>query len=231
MQVMITGANRGIGLEFVRQLLERGDTVFATARQPDEASALGHLADLYPDHLTIAALDVTDPSSIEEAYQEIGTQTERLDLLINNAGMLVRGERFGILEHDTLLNTLHTNAVGPMLVAQRFYDLLKHGAQPRLINMTSQLGSIARARGGGNYSYNASKAALNMLTRMTALRIKDEGIITIMMHPGWVRTDMGGDSASLSVVESVTAMLTVIDALTLEDAGRFLQWDGSELPW
>lgn len=230
-RILITGANRGIGFEFVRQLAERGDRVFATCRCPDQADDLQMLANHNPEQISIAALDVTDQASIYASYRLIVKQTDSLDLLINNAGIFPRAERLGNLDADDILEAFRVNSVAPLMVAQRYINLLKVGTNPRIVSISSQLGSLARKRDGRDYSYCASKAALNMLTRTLAFGLREEGIIAVVMHPGWVQTDMGGANASLPPERSVAGLLKVIDQLTMKDTGCFLQWDGGELPW
>ncbi len=209
MRFFITGTNRGIGLALVRACLARGDTVFAACRQPQAAAELGALRERHPERLAVLPLDV----------------------LVNNAAIRPVGERPGSLDADALLRAYAVNSVGPLMVAQRFLDLLRGGERPVIVNVTSQLGSLARKRSGGDYTYNSSKAALNMLTRALAHDVRPLGIIAIMIHPGWVQTDMGGSGAPLTPEESAQGMLDVIDGLTMDDTARFLQWDGSELPW
>ncbi|RMF76948.1 MAG: SDR family oxidoreductase [Chloroflexi bacterium] len=235
-RVFITGANRGIGLEFVRQLLARGDRVFATARRPQQADALQHLVTTYPQQLSILKLDVADNDAIEAAYQAVQAETNALDLLINNAGIIGMSDdrsqqAFGNLNFEDTLYVLRVNAVGPLMIAQRFVELLKAGNSPRLVNITSQLGSLSRKTSGGRYHYDGSKAALNMFTRTLAFDLLPHGIVTIMIHPGWVQTDMGGDSANLTPQAAVKSMLHLFDNLTKDSAGRFYKWDGSEHAW
>ncbi len=230
-QVLITGASRGIGLELTRQMAARGDRVFATCRSPQTAEALQALVARHPKRVIALPLDVTDDAQIEAAYHAVSAQTGSLDMLINNAGVFPRGEHLGTLDSAAMLATLHTNAVGPLMIAQRFIDLLRRSDRPKLINITSQLGSISRKSSGGSYSYCGSKALLNMLTRALAFEVRPVGVTAVMIHPGWVQTDMGGSEASLGVEEAVAEVLRVIDRLTPDDAGRFLQWNGRELPW
>lgn len=229
--ILITGANRGLGLELTRQTLDRGDHVFATCRHPEEAHALRALNDVHAAQLSILSLDVTDEASIIAAEEMVRTQTDHLDILINNAGVNPRGERLGDLDAETLLHTFHVNSVGPMMVAQRFLDLLRAGERSKIVNISSQMGSLIQKKSGGSYSYCTSKAALNMLTRALAFDLRSEGIIVVAMHPGWVRTDMGGSHAPLSPAESVSGMLRVIDKLKPTDTGRFLTWRGRKHPW
>lgn len=231
MRICITGTNRGIGLELVRRYLERGDRVFATCRKPDEAAELQKLNAKYADQLTILKLEVTSQEEIETAGQIVEGAADGLDLLINNAGMAISGENLGDLSPDAVLHVFSVNAVAPLMVAQRFCDLLTAGDNSKLVNVSSQLGSLARKTDGGRYSYTSSKAALNMFTRALAFDLKPKGITTVTIHPGWVQTDMGGENAPISVQESCEGILQLIDDLTLDDSGRFLSWEGEELPW
>jgi NAD(P)-dependent dehydrogenase (short-subunit alcohol dehydrogenase family) len=227
-RVLITGANRGIGLELTRQLLARGDQVFAGARNPDEASVLHATGG---SNLTILQLNVTDPQCLEEARRQVAKQTDALDLLINNAAINLGDETISEVTAGRLMETHHVNAIGPILVAKHFYDLLKRGSSPKLVNISSEAGSIGRMRNFRGYSYYGSKAALNMYTRSLALDPNLKGTIVIALHPGWVRTDMGGPKATLSPVESARMILSVVDHLAPEDSGKFYTYTGEEYPW
>ncbi|MEF8795326.1 MAG: SDR family oxidoreductase [Salinivenus sp.] len=232
--VLVTGANRGLGLEWVRQLAGRVDRLFATCRRPGDADDLEALADRHPDTVDVFALDVSDPAAIDAAADRVRREAGALDLLLNNAGINGGGssDRFGTVDADTMMDVLRVNAVGPHLLTQAVADLLRaaeNGAT--VVNVTSQLGSIARTSGGGWHSYKASKAALNMCTRLQAGAFEDDDVVVVAMHPGWVRTDMGGRSARLSTKEAVSGMLDVIEGLSPADTGRFLAYDGEELPW
>lgn len=231
MRVLITGANRGIGLEFVRQYLDRGDRVFATARQPAEADALNRLAEQHPDRLTVLPLEVTDGAQVAALPDAVCAEEGALDLLINNAGVNPKGERPGALDAETMQRTLAVNSVAPIQIAQALLDALAEGENPRIVNVTSQLGSLERKRSGGGYSYAASKAALNMFSKALAFDLRPRGITVVMVHPGWVQTDMGGSGAPLTPQEAVRSMIELFDGLEPADAARYLQWDGSELPW
>jgi len=230
-RALITGASRGIGLEFVRQLAERGARVYATCRTPARATGLQQIAERSGGRVCIYELDVADPASIARLRASLHADTDGLDLLINNAGVYPRGEHFGSLDPDLMISILRINSLGPVLVTQALLELLTAGNAPKVINITSQLGSLARKTGGGSYSYSGSKALLNMYTRAMAAELRPMGIIAVPVHPGWVQTDMGGSGAPLTVRESVQALLSLIDHLQMGDSGRYLQWDGSELPW
>lgn len=230
----VTGANRGLGLEWVRRLAGRVDRLFATCRRPGDADDLKALADRHPDTVDVCALNVSDPEAVDAAADRVRRETGALGLLLNNAGINGggSGDRFGTVDADTMTDVLRVNAVGPHLLTQAVADLLRAAEDgATVVNVTSQLGSIARTSGGGWHGYKASKAALNMCTRLQAGALKDDGVIVVAMHPGWVRTDMGGRSARLSTEEAVSGMLDVIEELSPADAGRFLAYDGEELPW
>jgi len=231
---LVTGSNRGIGLEFVRQLHTRVDRLFATCRRPDEADALQSLAAQDPDTVHVFGLDVADADSIDAAVQTVGADVDTLDLLLNNAGVSGSGssDRFDDVDFETLMHVFRINAAAPHVMARRFMPLLSRSSGlGRLVNITSQLGSIENAHRGGWHSYRASKAALNMLTRMQSFELSPENVVAIAMHPGWVQTDMGGSNARLTPEDAVSGMLDVIFNLTPDDAGRFFSHDGSELPW
>jgi Short-chain dehydrogenases of various substrate specificities len=234
---LITGANRGLGLEWTRQLADRVDRLFATCRHPDDAPDLADLAKAHPDTISVFALDVAEPEAIERAAERVAEATGTLDLLVNNAGINGggTGDRFGSVDQATMMDVLRVNTAGPHLMTQAVADLLRDGGDGQnssvVVNVTSQLGSIANTSGGSWHSYKASKAALNMCTRLQDGALSGDGVIVVSMHPGWVRTDMGGSSARFSTEKSVTGMLDVIAGLTPEDSGRFLSYDGNELPW
>ena len=234
---LVTGANRGIGLAFVRQLLARGDDVIATCRQPGKATALNTLAGEFPGRLHVLPLDVADQKSRTELVRELplvlGQATDaarpRIDLLINNAGVLHSGERFGHIDPATLEDSFRTNAIGPFLLTQAIAPLLADGA--RVANLSSVMGSIAGCSEFRSPSYCSSKAAQNMLTVELAHALRGRGIVVLALHPGWVRTEMGGSAASVGIEDSAQGLLKTIDAATLEASGQFLDWHGQPLPW
>jgi NAD(P)-dependent dehydrogenase (short-subunit alcohol dehydrogenase family) len=230
-KALITGANRGIGLELTRQLVERGERVFATCRNPAVAASLHDLSHDYPSQVSIVQLDVSKQASIDASFETISELTDSLDLLINNAGIQLSDDHIGTLEADEMIQTFVVNSIAPMLVCQRYLNLLQAGESPRIVNMSSRRGSLAWYDDGRLHTYSASKAALNMMTKRLAVEAKAIGIITILIHPGWVMTDMGGAGAQIMKEESVRGMLRVIDSLTMQDNGRFLGWDGKEVPW
>ncbi len=238
-RIFITGANRGIGLDLVRRYTQRSDTlIFATCRSPQSAHELRALADSHPDHVYILRLDVIDPAAIDNAAASVRAHMDGLDLLINNAGTYAgsvgasdpRVSRFGMLEAAPMLDMLHINTLAPVMIAQAFADLLRGGTNPRLVNMSSDAGSLAM-RSGGAYTYPASKTALNMLTRCLAGTFRAGGVTVIAIHPGWIQTDMGGAHAAYTLDDTMPALMQVLDRLTLNDSGQFFNWDGSQVPW
>ncbi len=239
-RILITGANRGIGLELVREYVQQQDTlIFATCRQPDRANDLQALALAHPDQVKILALNVTDRATIDAAVEQIAAQVDGLELLYNNAGIYPdgvfpqgsRSSTFGFLDAEAMLEVFQVNTVSPVIVTQAAANLLRKGQQARVINLSSDAGSLAIHADGGNYSYPASKAALNMLTRCLAGDFRKDGVIVISLHPGWIRTDMGGERAPLALDEAVPSILRVIDGLTLADSGEFFNWDGKRVAW
>jgi NAD(P)-dependent dehydrogenase (short-subunit alcohol dehydrogenase family) len=235
MRVLVTGANRGLGLEFVRQYLKRGERVAAGCRAPGEADALQKLRKRYPDNLLILRLDVTQKRLRESVYNRVKKEFGGLDLLINNAGIRSGGEEdsytLGELHEEDILKVFKVNAVSPLMMVEQLVDLLAEGDNPRIVNITSFLGSIESKSWVFRYSYCASKAALNMFSKMLSLELEEQEIIVVALHPGYVRTSLGGRNAPLSPRQSIEGMIKVIDSLTMEDTGRFLGWDGGEVPW
>jgi len=231
---LVTGANRGLGLEFVRQLLARGDRVVATCRHPGRATALNALVGEHPGRVHVLPLDVADPRAIAELVRELllldnDDASDRIDLLVNGAGVLHSGERFGKVTAVNIEDSFRTNAMGPFLLTQALAPRLADGA--RVANITSQLGSIANTTRFGTPSYDISKAAQNMATALLAAALRERGIIVVALHPGWVQTDMGGAGATVTPTESVNGLLRVIAGLKEADSGRFLDWRGQPLPW
>ena len=228
---LVTGANRGLGLEFVRQLLATGAHVVATCRQPGKATALNALAGEHPGRLHVLPLDVANPKSIAELARELPLLDAALslDLLVNCAGVLHSGERFGSLDPAVVEGSFRTNAMGPLLLTQALAPRLADGA--RVANISSVLGSIASLTRFGTPSYDISKCAQNMATALLAHALQDRGIVVLALHPGWARTDMGGDNATVPVAESVAGLLRVVADATPGDSGSFRDWRGQALPW
>jgi NAD(P)-dependent dehydrogenase (short-subunit alcohol dehydrogenase family) len=230
-RILITGANRGLGLELARLCAARGDRVFAGCRSPERDAGLRDLSTRYRGQVDILPLEITDEASLEQCARQVRTQVDALDTLINNAAINAEGERLRTFNVEKAAQQWTVNAVGQVLVAQKFLDLLKAGTDPKIINITSEAGSISTMNRFRGYYYFGSKAAMNMFSRSMAWDPDAAGIITIALQPGWVRTDMGGSNADLSVTESAEGILKLIADLTPDDNGKFYTWDGKEYPW
>ena len=235
--VMVTGASRGLGLELVRQCLERGRRVIAASRR--SSPELDGLGARHPDWFIPLELDPGSEQSIVRARQSLEGRVDALHLLINNAGIYSKWSAnwnadatlFDTVTGDELLDVYRINTVGPMLVTQHFLNLLRHSRRGRILNLTSLLGSVSVRTSPGDYAYAGSKAALNIMTRALAAELLPDGIIAIVITPGWVRTEMGGRAAPLTVRESAEGILEVAGRLTPRDAGRFVDYQGEEQPW
>lgn len=237
MRVFITGANRGLGLELTRQYLERGDHVFAACRLPEQAAELQQLAQQYADRLVLLPLDVADADSIAAAGRAAAAATDGLDVLINNAGVYPHAgsgdahQRLGQLTHADALDTMQVNAIGPLLVAQALLPLLRAGQKGRILSMSSGQGSLTWKATGDPYHYSASKAALNMYMRSLAADIGHQGLISVLVDPGWMRTGMGGDAATLEAADSARGIIRLAEQLHAEENGSFVTWQGQPVPW
>jgi NAD(P)-dependent dehydrogenase (short-subunit alcohol dehydrogenase family) len=221
--VLITGANRGIGLELARQYAADGWQVIGTARRPDAAKDLEAL------DVQIVQLDVADQASVDRMSEELNDQA--IDVLINNAGILSTMRSISEIDFEVFNQVLAVNTVGPIRVTQALLPNLRAGKMKKIINTSSIAGSISRRTRGGPYGYSESKAALNMFTRSLAAELKPEGFICIVIHPGWVQTDMGGANARVTVADSASGIRNVIANLTTEGSGEFWTFEGEQLPW
>ncbi len=221
--VLITGANRGLGLEFARQFHAAGYEVIATARKPEAADELNALG------VRVEQLDVADEASVAGLAKRLGDMP--LDILINNAGIGARTRSLEDVDFGTIERIIQVNTLGPMRVTQALLGGLRKGDRKIIVNITSSMGSIERNTRGGGYGYRESKAALNMFTRTIAAELRSEGFRCITMSPGWVKTDMGGPNARLTPAESISGMISVINSLTAEDSGEFFNYYGEHMPW
>jgi len=228
--VLITSANRGLGLEFATQYLAADWQVYAACRQPQSADKLEQLARKGPHRISILAMDVTDNASITAAAASLRERS--IDVLINSAGIMgARGQRTGHLDYASWRQVLEVNTLGPMRVTEAFIEHLARGARKLVVTITSGMGSIADNTSGGSIAYRSSKAAVNMAMRSAAIDLRPRGISCVVLNPGWVRTDMGGPNATLPVEASVTAMRRLIERLGAEQSGKFFNYDGREYPW
>ena len=228
--VLITGANRGLGLEFARQYAAEGWKVYAACRKPDDARELDRLAGASGGHVEVIALDVTDAASVRAAAAELAGIP--IDLLINNAGVgSPKGQKLGSLDYAAWQRVLDTNTLGPIRVTEAILGNVEKSGQKKVVTITSLMGSIEDNGSGGSYAYRSSKAAVNMVVKSLSIDLAARGITCIVMHPGWVRTDMGGPGGQLSPEQSIAAMRKVIAGLTPADSGKFFNHDGRQYPW
>ncbi len=232
--VLITGANRGLGLELTRQYLEKGWQVISASR--GSSPTLDELSE--QPGLEAYRLDLTDDAALSDFAAAIGER--RIDVLLNNAGTMgrynfaelgLKSGRFGSFDRSEWHEILDINLCTPMRLAELLVDQVAACERGRIITISSMLGSMGLNTVGGLYAYRASKAAVNAMMKSMAVDLAPRGIIAIALHPGFVRTDMSGPMAEIEAVDSAAGMIRVIDDVTLEDSGKVLAWDGSELPW
>ncbi len=230
-RIVVTGASRGLGLEFVVQWLRAGHEVAALLRRPEDSAELRALAGEFGAQLSVHACDVAVPASIEAASHEVAQRWDGVDWLVNNAG--VSGFRGPLVEmdFDEMASVLAINAIGPLRMTGAFLPMLRRSRDAKVVMITSRMGSIADNSSGGVYAYRMSKAALNMAGRNLMMELQGDGIAVFLMHPGWVQTDMGGAAAPLTITDSVASMIRVLDGLGMEQSGGFYDFEGNELPW
>ena len=226
---LITGANRGIGLEFVRQYATDGWRVLACARH--ESPELLELAEKHPGRVEVCRLDVEDCDGIAGLSKKHSDLA--IDLLINNAGVYSEKDEKGFshTDCDEWAKVFRINTMAPLRMAEAFFQQVSRGGLKIIVSISSIMGSVSDNSSGGNYLYRSSKAALNMVAKSMAIDLKPSGIISVVFHPGWVRTDMGGPNAAIPVEQSVSGMRQVISDLRLSDSGKFLDYAGREIPW
>lgn len=229
--LLITGANRGIGLEFVRQYAAEGWRVFACCRKPAAADLLNRLVNQFPDRIQAHALDVTAHQQIEQLAQTLTGQP--IDLLINNAGVYPpdRGDAFGKTDYAAWQHAFEVNTMAPLKMTEAFIKQVARSELKTIVTITSKMGSVTDNRGGGSYIYRSSKAGVNIVVKSLSIDLNPQKIIAVVLHPGWVKTDMGGPGALITTEQSVTGMRRVIGNLTLQDSGKFYAFDGQIVPW
>ena len=221
--VLITGANRGIGIEFAKQYAKKGYHVIGTARNPDTAIELKSL------NVQFEPLDVTDQQSVSKLAKKL--EGIPIDILINNAGIFRgRGDDLASLNFDEVEESFSVNSTGPLRIIQALLPNLRKGKEKKIVNISSQLGSI-KNNSGRMYAYRASKAALNQISKTASIELGPEGFTCIVIHPGWVQTDMGGISATYTAENSVKKMINVIDQIKQSANGKFYDLNGNQLPW
>jgi NAD(P)-dependent dehydrogenase (short-subunit alcohol dehydrogenase family) len=229
--LLITGASRGIGLEFCNQYAADGWRVLACCRDPGKADALTQLAARYPALIKLQALDVTSHAQIEQLARTLSDET--IDLLINDAGVYPAADKhgFGHTDYAEWMTAFNINTMAPLKMVESFINQIARSELKLIVTITSQMGSIDDNSSGGSYLYRSSKAAANMVVKSLAVDLKEQGIISVAFNPGWVKTDMGGPNAMIPVEQSVTDMRKVIAGLTLADTGKFIGNDGLVIPW
>jgi NAD(P)-dependent dehydrogenase (short-subunit alcohol dehydrogenase family) len=225
---LISGASRGIGRELALKIAARGDRVTATVRNEESRLRLAEETREHRDRVEILVLDMRDESAIKAAAHRLKGP---IDVVVANAGVVGPKRQSALdTDFDGVLDTFSVNALGPLRLAQAFLPLLRGAANPRIIFISSFLGSLANA-GADQIAYRASKTALNMIMRALANELKPQGVTVVSLHPGWLRTDMGGANAPLSVEQGVAGLITTIDALSPSDTGRFLDYRKKEVAW
>ena len=222
--ILITGANRGIGLKFA-EILSANNNIYATVRDITKADDLEKL-----DNTELLELDLLDKDSIKSFCSEL--KDIPLDMIINNAGIF-QDEQMEetILDPELWLDEIMINAIGPVVLSQKLKENIMSGNDKKIIFISSQMGSIDDNYSGGYYFYRTSKSALNSAAKSLSIDWKADGIAVLMLHPGWVRTDMGGSNAKLDIDTSVRKMLDVINSLDMSKTGEFLNYEGKKLEW
>lgn len=233
--LLITGANRGIGLQLCKQCLAQGWTVYATCREPENAHELLALHDFQGKEndtaqLSVFPLDVRNTTQLENLQAAL--KNKPVDVLINNAGVHAKkASCFGHCDDATWEEAVAVNLLAPMKMMECFVDNVASSDMKVIANISSKMGSMADNSSGGSYAYRATKAALNAVSVSTAHDLKHRDVIVLVLHPGWVRTDMGGPQGELSVEDSAAMLLKLIQRASLSDSGKFLDIDGTEIPW
>ncbi len=227
--ILITGSNRGIGLQLCREYARAGWQVHACCRQPNEAEALKRLAETYP-LISIHCLDTTNFQQIDALSKLL--VDEKIDILFNNAGVYGPYDaHFGNTDTEQWIACLSVNTIAPMKVMEAFVNQVASSQHKIIATMSSKMGSMDDNGSGGSYIYRSSKAAVNAVMKSAAIDLKKKDIKVAVLHPGWVKTDMGGPHAEISTQQCVSGLKTILDNLTLDKSGQFFDIDGSQIPW
>jgi len=240
--VLVTGTNRGVGLELVHQLADKCEHVFAACRNPSEANALNEISQQHTN-VVVMQIDVTKEEDIAACVSSISQTVGEtgLSCLINNAGQIHRGNLVETTAED-MRRLYAVNVIGPAMIAKACLPLLRKASsvcggsdmsvsRAAILNISSKVGSIADNSSGGKYAYRMSKAALNMFTKNLSIELKPDGILAVNIHPGWVQTDMGGANATTSAEQSVAGILSVASSFSETHNGGFYGWNGENIPW
>ena len=227
--VLITGSNRGIGLELARQYATQGWRVLACCRHPDQATALNRLGDKFPN-ITLHTLDVTRKDQVQKLAADLHDCP--IDILFNNAGIYGPDDAaFGNTDEARWLECLRTNVIAPMKMMEAFMTHVAASKHKLIAAMSSKMGSMADNGSGGSYIYRSSKAALNAVMKSAAIDLAPRRVKVAILHPGWVQSDMGGPGAEISAAESVGRMREILGTITPENSGTFFDIDGTTIPW
>ena len=229
MSILITGTNRGIGLEFVKHYIKNNEKVIATCRNRNSAKDLLELENT-TNNLSLVELDVSNPNSINNFTSKIAGLP--IDTFISNAGVSgPKNIEFGNFDAKEWLDVFNINTIAPLIITQKILKNLRLGKDKKLVFISSKVGSIEDNTSGGMYIYRTSKTALNQVIKSLSIDFKDENFIAVALHPGWVQTDMGGPNALIDTKTSVKGLIEVIDNLTPKNSGKFYNYDGSPIPW
>ena len=227
--ILITGSNRGIGLELAHQYAAQGWQVLACCREPDQATALNRLAEQFPD-ITLHALDIVQQDQVQKLAADL--RGRPIDILFNNAGIYGPYDAvFGNTDETRWIECLHVNVIAQMKMMEAFLAHVAESKHKLIAAMSSKMGSMADNGSGGSYIYRSSKAALNAVMKSAAIDLAPRGVKVAILHPGWVQTDMGGPNAEITAAESVGRMREILGTVTAENSGTFFDIDGSTIPW
>jgi len=230
MNVLITGASRGIGLEMVKYGIEHNWRVFACCRHPQQADSLFSLAKLANGRVSVHISDMYELATIQALSYEL--RNEAIDILINNAGIYGTDKnKFGHVDVQSWINTFQVNSIAPLKVAEALIEQVRMGDKKIIACMSSKMGSMADNGSGGSYIYRSSKAALNAVVKSMSVDLKQDDIKCVALHPGWVKTEMGGPNAEITTRECVTSLFNILLSLKSADSGRFIDIDGTDIPW
>ena len=229
MSILITGTNRGIGLEFVKHYIKNNEKVIATCRNRNSAKDLLELENT-TNNLSLVELDVSNPNSINNFTSKSAGLL--IDTFISNAGVSgPKNIEFGNFNAKEWLDVFNINTIAPLIITQKILKNLRLGKDKKLAFISSKVGSIEDNTSGGMYIYRTSKTALNQVIKSLSIDLKGENFIVVALHPGWVQTDMGGPNALIDTKTSVKGLIEVIDNLTPKNSGKFYNYDGSPIPW
>lgn len=230
MKVLITGASRGIGLEMVKYGIEQNWRIFACCRHPQQADSLLSVAKLTNGRVSVHVADMNELATLQALAYEL--RNEAIDILVNNAGIYGSdNSTFGNVDVPGWISTFQVNSIAPLKVSEALVEQLRMGDKKIIACLSSKMGSMADNGSGNSYIYRSSKAALNAVVKSMSIDLREDGIKCVALHPGWVKTDMGGPNAEITSRESVTSLFNIIRALKAEDSGRFIDIDGSDIPW